>query len=204
MYLNEGSDHWALSIFTEPAVEPMTPAEAKTHLRVDFTDDDTYITALIIAARMITEKRTNRALITQTWDYILDDFPRKTEIKLRKPKLQSVTGVYYTDSDGVEQTVSPSIYAVDLKSSIGRIFLKFAQIWPPAILQPASAVRIRMVCGYGDTADKVPAPLIHAMKYLISQWYEVREPVVLSRSQLLPIPLTFDFLISPYKVARLQ
>jgi len=200
---NSSAMHWALSLVTEPAEEPISLEEAKAHLRVDFTDDDAYISALIVATRMIAEERTYRALITQTWDYILDDFPPGTVIKMRKPKLQSVTSVNYTDSAGIEHIMPPSDYVVDAKSNIGRIFLGFSKIWPVAILQPASAVRIRFVTGYGN-ATAVPEPLKQAMKYLISQWYEVREPVILSRSQLMPVPMTFDFLIGPYKVARLQ
>jgi uncharacterized phiE125 gp8 family phage protein len=275
---NQGKSlHWALTLVTPPGVEPITLAEAKAHLRVDFNDDDDYITALITAARMITEERTSRALITQTWDYVLDDFPDKDYINLRKPTLQSVTYVNYIDSSGAVGVMPTTDYVVDKDSIPGRIFLGFAKIWPVVILQPASAVRIRMVCGYApvigqivvgenlgsgdgtlktfraslvpiksssvtlyfdgattssytidytagnivctpgvgvvvtidyteatDYVANVPQPLIHAMKFLISQWYEQREPVILSRSQLLPVPMTFDFLIGPYKVVRLQ
>lgn len=202
---NQGrSLHWALTLVTPPEVEPITLAEAKEHLRVDFNDDDDYITALITASRMITEDRTSRALITQTWDYVLDDFPDKDYINLRKPTLQSVTYVHYIDSSGATGVMPTADYVVDTDSIPGRIFLGFAKIWPVVILQPASAVRVRMICGYGDAAESVPVPLIHAMKYLISQWYEQREPVILSRSQLMPVPMTFDFLIGPYRVVRLQ
>lgn len=200
---NGMSEHWALTIVTPPAVEPITLAEAKAHLRVDWTDDDNYITALITAARMITEERTSRALITQTWDYVLDNFPDKDYLYLRKATLQSVTYVNYIDSSGITGVMPTTDYVVDTDSIPGRIFLGFAKIWPVVILQPASAVRIRMVCGYGD-ASTVPQPLKQAMFFLISNWYEQREPVILSRSQLLPVPMTFDLLIGPYKVVTFQ
>ena len=64
-----------LTLATEPTAEPVTLAEAKTHCRVDTSDDDTYITTLIKAARLYTEEATNRALITQTWDWYFDSFP---------------------------------------------------------------------------------------------------------------------------------
>ena len=192
--------NWALTLVTAPAVEPITLNEAKSHLRVDFADDDSYITALIVAARMIAEERTGRALITQTWDYVLDDFPIKDFISLRKPKLQSVTSVKYIDSDSAEQTVLTSEYLVDADSSPGRIVLKFAKIWPVATLQPASAVRIRMVVGYGLAID-VPQPLKQAILFLVAHWYENRQPVEKAMEK---VPMTFDFLIGPYRVMRLQ
>lgn len=199
-----GVDNWALSLVSAPSIEPITLNEAKAHLRVDFTDDDDYITTLITAARMITEERTNRALITQTWDYIVDDFPQSNYIKIRKPSLQSVENVYYIDSDGNENIMDTSLYVVDTKSSPGRIFLGFAKIWPVVILQPASAVRIQFTAGYGDTPDTIPQPIKQAMLYLISNWYENREPIELERRYAVKIPMTFDLLIGPYKVVRFQ
>ena len=192
--------NWALTLVTAPAVEPVTLAEAVGHMRVDITDDDTYITALIVAARMIAEERTGRAIITQTWDYVLDDFPHGDVMSLRKPKLQTVTSIKYTDSDSVERTMPATDYLVDANSSPGRIVLKFAKIWPTVILQPASAVRIRMVVGYG-LAIAVPQPLKQAILFLVAHWYENRQPVEKAMEK---VPMTFDFLIGPYRVMRLQ
>ena len=64
-----------LVIATAPAAEPISTADAKLHLRVDITDDNDLIDALVKVAREHVEIITRRALITQTWDYYLDDFP---------------------------------------------------------------------------------------------------------------------------------
>jgi hypothetical protein len=42
---------------------------------VDFTDDDSYIAALITASRDYAEKFTRRAFVTQQWQLSLDNFP---------------------------------------------------------------------------------------------------------------------------------
>jgi uncharacterized phiE125 gp8 family phage protein len=199
-----GSRHWALKSITEPTEEPITLDEAKQHLRVDIDDDDTYIMGLIIAARMIAEERTNRALITQTWDMIIDDFPMGDTIKLRKPCLQSVESVNYTDSSGIEHIMPDTDYVVDTNSVPGRVFLGFAKIWPVVVLQPAASVRIRFTAGYGDTADAVPQGLKNAMLLLIGNWYANREIVEVKNRYAVEIPKTFDILFGPYKVPDLS
>ena len=54
-------------IVTVPvSVEPITLADAKTFIRVDYTDEDTLISGLISRARSYAEMVTGRALATQT------------------------------------------------------------------------------------------------------------------------------------------
>jgi uncharacterized phiE125 gp8 family phage protein len=56
----------AIEVTTQPAVEPLTTAEAKAHLRVDLTHEDNLIDAAVIAARTYVENFTRLKLITQT------------------------------------------------------------------------------------------------------------------------------------------
>ena len=58
-----------LKLITAPAEEPVSLTEAKTHLRVDTSADDTYIARLITSARAhVEEAILHRPLITQTWE----------------------------------------------------------------------------------------------------------------------------------------
>ena len=91
----------SLTLIAAPILEPMTLAEAKLHLRVDGTDEDDLITALIVAARRRAEHLLTRALITQTWELTLDEFPA-ADIQLPKPGVLSIVSVKYLDSAGVE------------------------------------------------------------------------------------------------------
>lgn len=52
--------------------EPVTPTEAKKHLLVDFSDDDTYITALITQARMMIEEYCAISIVSKTITLIAD------------------------------------------------------------------------------------------------------------------------------------
>ena len=102
------------NLVTAPGTEPLTTAEAKAHLRVTGSDDDTPIDDIVAAAREFIEGETNRALITQTWDLFLDEFPGTDEIVLPWPPLGSVTTVKYTpDADSSTTTYASSKYIVD-------------------------------------------------------------------------------------------
>jgi uncharacterized phiE125 gp8 family phage protein len=113
----------ALKLITAPAAEPVSTSEAKSHLRVDTTADDTYIGTLITVARQNVESHLRRALISQTWEVVLDAFPAGV-IRLPKPPLASVTSIKYTDDEGNESTYSSANYVVDSDTEPGRVVLK--------------------------------------------------------------------------------
>jgi len=189
----------ALTLVTPPAAEPVSLTEAKAHLRVEITDDDTVITNLITTARVDLENATSRAWITQTWDLVLDDFPASDEIKIPRPPLQSVTSITYKDKDGNSFTFDAANYVVDVDAKPGRVVLADASTWPGATLYPAGAVRVRFVAGYGD-ADDVPKPLRQALLLLLGHYYENREAVLVSAGiNPAVLPLAIDRLIAHYR-----
>ena len=95
-------------VITAPVGEPVSISDAKTHLRIDLSDDDALLGAYITAARQKYEELTWRALRTQTLGQRLALWPSCDHIALRRPPLQSVTSVTYTDSDGNAGTLASS------------------------------------------------------------------------------------------------
>ena len=71
-----------VKIMTDVSTEAITTEEAKTHLRVDISDDDTYIDSLVKVAREYCENYTRKALAQKTLELILDKFPCKDYIEL--------------------------------------------------------------------------------------------------------------------------
>jgi hypothetical protein len=65
----------AIRITQSPALEPVTLAAAKVHLRVDRSDEDALIEMLISAAREDAENICRRAFVTQKMDLFIDAFP---------------------------------------------------------------------------------------------------------------------------------
>jgi len=80
-----------LKLITAPDIEPVTLDEAKNHLKIDSSEDNSLISALIVTARQLAEKETNRAFITQTWEMYLDEVGN--EIEIPKPPLQSIVSI---------------------------------------------------------------------------------------------------------------
>lgn len=165
---------------TAPAEEPIDLADAKAHIRVDHTDEDTVIGNLITLARRMVEHDAMRQLVTATWKLYRDKFPTRhfqdseRVIEITKPPLQSVASVEYYDADGTLQTFASSKYHVDAVSSPGRIVLKNGQTWPVVETGRPNAVVITFDAGYGDAAD-VPEEAKHAIRLLVGHWYENRE-----------------------------
>lgn len=184
-----------------PAVEPVTIAEAKEHLRLETSDDDAYVDSLITAARVYTEGAIGRRLNNQTWQLILPAFPGRDHITLPGTPLVSVTSVAYLDADGNSQTLSSSTdYEVDTSSRRGRVILRVNKDWPSTYGR-WNDVTVTYVCGYGATATAVPEPLRQAIKLLVAQMYEHRVPEV-TGSIVSKVQFAYDALISLYRMER--
>ena len=181
-----------------PAVEPVSVAEARAHLRVDSTAEDALIAGLISAAREWVEQSTRRSLITQTWRLRLEELDDDECIELPRPPLQSVSSFVYVDSAGNSQTWASSNYLVSTDCEPGELSVVFGEVWPP-IREQEDAVTITYVAGYGATGASVPAPLKTAILLLVGHWYANRETVNIGNIMSV-LPFTVESLISPYRV----
>jgi uncharacterized phiE125 gp8 family phage protein len=181
-------------LITAPAAEPLDTLEVQTHLRV--SGQSAEITRLIKTARGMVERYLNRALITQTWDAYYVNW---CELKLPYPPVSSSTApvVYYRDLDGVEQTLSSSLYHIS-KTEPAEITRKQGISWPDLEYQNHNPIRIRCVVGYGSTGASVPEEIKHAMKLLITDMYENRGTVVIGVASKIPNYITD--LIHSYKI----
>ncbi len=185
-----------LELSSAPAVEPLTLAQAKLHLRFDAADEDVPITALIVAARRYVEKVTRRQLVTATYKLYLETL--SGVIRLPRPPLQSVTTVNYVDLAGATQTASSDDYTVNKYPVVGTVGPDYTKSWP-TVRGHTNDVTITYKAGYGDAGTDVPDDLKQAMKLLIGHWFEHREAVVVGVTAR-EVPTAAVSLIWPYRV----
>jgi uncharacterized phiE125 gp8 family phage protein len=170
---------YALDLVTAPAAQPLSVDEAKSHLRVDHTTDDTLIESLIKAATQIAERFQNRRYINQTWRLTMDRFPDDgCAIEIPIGPLSSVTSITYTDSDGAAQTWGTSNYQVDTRSVQGRIVPDPDTVYPTTEYNKLNAVTVTFVVGYGASSASVPENIRHAIRMIIGDLYNHRESTI--------------------------
>lgn len=185
---------------TAPSAEPLSLADAKVHLSITGTDDDSRVTDLIPVATRYIEGATGRQFITASWTWELPWFPNAGVFAVPRPLLQSVTSIKYIDTGGDLQTLSTDVYEAGITSSPGVIALKYQQSWP-ATRGVINAVSIIFVAGYGDAATDVPTPLVQAIKLTVGHLNEQREATSAFR-KVDVIPFGVKELIAEYQMIR--
>ncbi len=185
---------WA--IVTPPDDEPISLADAKTHLYLVDTSQDSKVLDCIQTAREHVESVCEHALMPQTWRCFFDCFPQSMDeyrhptshlMSRASPVIQlpgghtiSVDSVQYRDTTGTVQTLGPSLYAADLLSIPARLLPAYRTSWPATPAWPDS-VTIDYQVGYDDPT-KIPRPLRSAMMLIIGDLFENRESSVVGAS----------------------
>ena len=196
---------------SSPAVEPVTIAEAQSFLRIDDGDDSVSLASLITAARDWAERTSGRALITQTWEMILDSADEKAfrnicrdlrqgmitnqdavlingfwyedyrAIEIPRPPLQRVVKIEVIDQDGTKTTVPSTSYMVDLGGESPGRVTLGIGAAWPYHRGFASFI-ITFQAGYGDAAASVPTLVKTAILQAVAHLYEHREDADLDKS----------------------
>jgi uncharacterized phiE125 gp8 family phage protein len=187
-------------LLTGPASEPLTLAEAKAFLRVAHDDDDALIGALIASARLHVETQTRRALITQTWRVVRDRWPADGHLWISPAPLRDVVAARVYDAAGAAITIDPQAFIAD--GAAAPALVSFAPFALPVPGRDRSGIELDVEVGYGDAASDVPEALRHAIRLLLTHWYENRGVVALAQS-VAELPAAVGALIAPFRVLSL-
>lgn len=184
----------AWTLVTGVASELVSSATAKLQAKIDSTADDSLIAIYVAAARQWVEQMTGYGIGAQTWDYQQETWA--DEWYLPVAPLTSVASVKYFDASGVEQTLSASVYRVDLASEPGRIELVSGQTWPVLETGRGLPITIRYTAGF--TSANVPTPLVQAILILAGHFYDQRAAVEMGTIAT-KVPFGVESLIATYR-----
>ena len=192
----------ALVLTSGPAVEPVTLAEAKAHLRVDGSAEDTLIGSLIVTSRLHVEAALGLALITQSWSYFLDAWPPGRELALPLRPVQSIAAVQALRRRRVAADGRlPTPICSTAPAVRPRLVRQRNLTWPKPS-RAANGIEIAFVAGYGDAAATCRPRSARPILLLIAHWYEHREPVEIGAASV-PVPPMVSDLLQPYRPVRL-
>ena len=162
----------------------------KEFLRVDHSDEDATITALLDAAVAHVSDYTNRHLATG--GIALFYLERWRPAALAYGPVASITSVSYYDTSGALQTLDASKYYIQKHAD--DTCLIFFHDTPD--LQEYNAQPISIAA----TVGAVPSESIkHAMRMLVAHWYENRRGVV-TGTIATTIPMGVHSLLNPERI----
>ena len=154
-----------------PATALVNLADAKEWLRVDGTDQDDVITALVTAATEWAEGYTRRAFIDRALDVTFAHFPFiGLDFYLPLPNVHDLTALTWVDTAGTAQVYD--IADLDVEETFGLLRVKGDAVedWP----QDAHSVNALYTGGFGVDVTDVPENVITAVKISLAQMFEVR------------------------------
>lgn len=187
-------------IHTGATAAVITTDEAKAYARVDYADEDTLFDSLIVAATERAELFLGRSLINSVWKFYLAEF--LDEIVIPMP-WSSVDQIDYLDTDGAGQTLSTSIYQVNLLGLDCRITTKPNQSWPSIQEGVYNPITITGKSGFGDDSDSVPDSIKTAVKIMVNTAFNQRESISIGvNANSLPMPATVEAMLNPFKVVK--
>ncbi len=155
-------------IDSPPAVYPISLEEAKAHLRVLSTDEDSYISSLIPAATRYCEQYQGRVYAQRDIIFINDKFVSPWRLPL------APVSAIKTLSVG-DATLGETDFSID---GLGRVRI-FSDVCA------GEEVKITATCGYADIAD-TPTPVKQAILLLVGHLYSNREAVGDQKMAVLP------------------
>ena len=167
---------------TAATIKALTVAEAKSHLNVTHTEDDSLISDYIDAATALLETRTNRCFVEQTRKCEMSGFDDRRYVRSRmiyppRSPLNSVSSIVYLSDQNVSTTMPSSDYIVSSHDKPGRISEAYNATWP-ATYGVDNDVTVTYLTGSSTTTAGVPANVKQAIRMLVGHWYRNREAVL--------------------------
>lgn len=184
---------------------PVTIAECKEQMGLDYDYHDHLIKVAIMAATRMIEAETNNDICerTRVWKF---QALRGPEIRMPVAPVQSITSIQYVDTAGDTQTLATSVWELDTGATPPLIRRKFDQDWP-TVRGGATDVTVTFVTGYSGTAASpvdltgIPDALRQAIQMVVASLYRMPESQVFD-TKVFRDNQTFKALLGPFRFWR--
>lgn len=206
--------------YANPATDYLSLADAKTHLRVTSSADDTYISGLISMAIEACSNYLGFSIRKATARYGFDSFtgqpalinpingltiPSGNYLRLNTRCLDVTNLFYVSDSQGlVTYDANSWLVAPDPMGSYSRnIFVEDA---PDSITDDVIKYIVQITEGFNpvgtasvDPDTICPMTVKHAALLIVAQYYDNRQAIITGTIQT-EMSLGFHYLLDPYKI----
>lgn len=172
--------HWDYFVTTAPTETPISLAEVKSFLKIDLTDDDDYITDIIIpGVTLCAESITRRVMIDTEFETFRNGFGEdrsfqtggERPIVLRKSPYISTTSFTYKTDSGTSTLTENTDFFVEKTQDYTK--LRPEELWPSDNKTREQSIIVKFKAGYADAAS-VPADLKQALLEHSGFWYNNR------------------------------
>ena len=172
--------------------------QAKAHLRVEHSDDESLIETLIGVAQNVVEGYTGRFLQQVEGSFYFDDFHEFMNLhagpNLALRNSNSAEGVTYLDTAGRQTVVDLDKYVLEGKGYPARLRM----LDTPSDVESDSLNAVRVDVTVGHTQADRPDALVAAMLLIIGHLYENRQDVGQHKTHA--TPLASRYLMEPYRL----
>lgn len=153
----------------------------KSHVRIDFDDDNSLIDLYVQAAVRWAEGVTQRTIVQRSHQWVLRDFGSSAneEIRLPRGKTASVESITYSVNGSTTTITGPSSspagtdYQEDLRGDSGGVLMPTrGSSWPSVDADVPAPVVISFTAGWAQ--DQIPADLLNALMFFVADCYELR------------------------------
>ena len=179
--------------------EPITLTEAKTYLKVDGDDDNTYITELCSMVRQMVEKETNTALVENTFIQYYNDFPKGDfELQIAGNMVSADLIITYNSTSGTKTLAITTDYLYTKGQGLTKI--QSVDGWPADVKNETNSIKIQYKMkpeGGIESATFLPLPLKQAMYLLLGHYYDNRSAVTFGNAK--ELPMGYKRIINNYK-----
>lgn len=172
----------ALRIITPADSNPVTLAQAKSHLRVTHEYEDETIQVKIDAATSWAESQTLRILVSTVVELRCEGFPSGS-LPLAGGRVTAIEHIKYIDTLGAEQTLTgptSGTPGTDYQESLDNdewafVYPTVNGYWPSVQPDTINAVTVQYTVGYGIKPETVPAAVRQAILFKLADMYSVRD-----------------------------